>query len=216
MDPFRSGVAILPLAFYGLLLGWINLRRRPYLMGGLKDRSLLGLAVMGIVLVGPMELFMPEAAVTRFGAYVWILLISFYLLCLSLVVLLSRHRLVIYNATLEQLRPTLSRLAQSLDSEARWAGDGLALPRLGVQLHVDAFPALRNVSLVATGDQQRFEGWIQLELELQRLLKECEVRPNPQGAAFVGVSLLLALACVLQMVASPHELAQGFRDMLRL
>ena len=54
-----------------------------------------------------------------------------------LVLLVLRPRLVIYNISVDQLRPILAELVEQLDSEARWAGDSLALPALGVQLHLD-------------------------------------------------------------------------------
>ncbi len=63
-----------------------------------RDVAALGMAIAGFIVAGPMELFLPAAATNRFGAYVWLLLLAFYGLCLTLVVLLMRPRLVIYNA----------------------------------------------------------------------------------------------------------------------
>jgi hypothetical protein len=216
IDPFRLCVALAPVGAYMLILGAINFGRRPFLTTGPRDLAALAAAVTGLIVVGPMELFMPEAAVIRFGAYVWLLMLAFYGLSVSLAVLLSRPRLVIYNMTIEELRPILAEVAPSLDSEARWAGDSLALPGLGVQLHLDSFPAMRNVSLVANGDRQSFDGWRLLEQQLAPALRQTRVQFNPRAVSMVGLGLLLAGVCIAQSLGDPQALAQGMRDMLRL
>jgi hypothetical protein len=68
-----------------------------------------------------------------------------------LVLLLLRPRLVIYNISVDKLRPILAEIVSELDPNARWAGDSLVLPGLGVQLYVDHFAAFRNVSLISAG-----------------------------------------------------------------
>ncbi len=72
----------------------------------------LGLALIGLVIVGPMQLFLPEAAAAQFGTVVWPLLLGFYVLCLALCVMVMRPRLVVYNVTSEQLRPVLAEAAR--------------------------------------------------------------------------------------------------------
>ncbi len=159
MQAFSFCAALGPLAAYLFLLGIINLSRRPLVVSGFRETAALGLALSGFVIVGPMQLFMPEPAAAYFGSLVWALLLGFYGLMLILIILLSKPRLVIFNLKLSQLRPVLSELALRLDSQARWAGDSLSLPQLGVQLHIDDFPSLRNISLASTGDEQSFSGW---------------------------------------------------------
>jgi hypothetical protein len=102
IDPLHSLIALAPLAFYALAMAYCNLRRRPVLLTGARDAALLGVAVSGLVAAGPMELFMPEAAAMRFHSYIWALLAVFYLLCLALVVLVIRPRIVVYNIAAEQ------------------------------------------------------------------------------------------------------------------
>lgn len=215
MDPFRLCIALLPLALYCLLLGSINLRRRPTLTTGPRDLAILAAALTGLVVVGPMELFLPEAAASRFGSYVWLLMLTFYGLAVSFAVLLSRPKLVIYNITVDELRPILAELVPTLDSEARWAGDSLALPQLGVQLHLDSFTGMRNVSLVATSQRQDFDGWRRLEKALADRLREARVQFNPRGASLVTCGVLLIVTCLVQTLSDPQALAQGMHNMLR-
>ena len=47
VDPFRLAIALVPLAAYLLLVGLVNLRRRPLLTSGGSDLAVLGLALHG-------------------------------------------------------------------------------------------------------------------------------------------------------------------------
>src|SRR6185369_1337584 len=118
--------------------GAINLRRRPTLLSGTLDVVLLALAVFGMIIVGPLNLFMPDAAAMRFGLSVWALLIAFYILCVTLYLLLARPRLVVFNISRDQLRSLAEQVAHRLDPEVRLAGDAMYLPHLDVQFHIES------------------------------------------------------------------------------
>jgi hypothetical protein len=214
IDPFRLCVALVPLVSYLLLLGLVNLWRRPLLTTGARDLAALAIGVSGLIIVGPLELWMPEAAAATFNVYVWLLLIAFYGLVVTFLVLLARPRLVIYNIDVPQLRPILARVIEKLDADARWAGDSLALPTLGVQLHLDNFPIMRNVSLVASGPQQSLEGWNQLEESLGQALRSTEVPRNFGALGLVGIATLLGAGTLFYMLSDPQAVAQGWREML--
>ncbi len=216
MDPFRLCLALGPVAVYLLLFGLINLSRRPFLVSGTRDAAALGLAVAGLVIVGPIELFFPNTAAMTFGPYVWLLLLAFYGLCLLLVLLLLRPRLIIYNMPGDQLRPILASLASELDPDARWAGDSVILPKLGVQLYVDNLTAMRNVSLISSGPDQNYAGWHRLEEALQATLSDEEVVRNPRGMSLVAAGVLISVALVLAIARAPQAVAQSLFDMLRL
>ena len=106
MDPLHFCIAIAPLSVYLLMLAFLNLRRRPFVTTGARDAGALGIGVCGLIVAGPMELFFPQGAASQFGAWVWLLLIVFYGLCVSLLVLMMRARIVIYNITLEPVSYT--------------------------------------------------------------------------------------------------------------
>lgn len=216
MDPFRMCLALGPVGVYVLLLGAINLSRRPFLVSGTRDAAALGLAVAGFVIVGPMELFFPEAAAVRFQAYVWLLLLAFYGLCLILTLLLLRPRLIVYNISVDRLRPILADLVNHLDAEARWAGDSLIMPGLGVQMYIDGSPAMRNASLVSIGSNQNHQGWRRLEEALAATLQQVEVARNPRGASLVSAGVLIGAALVLAIARDPQAVARELFDMLRL
>jgi hypothetical protein len=216
IDPFRLCIALWPLAIYCLLLGLINLSHRPLLTTGARDLAALGVALSGLAVVGPLELFMPEAAAARFGQYVWLLLLAFYGLGVTFLVLLLRPRLVIYNISAEELRPAMAHVIAALDPGARWAGDSLALPALGVQLHLENYPAMRHVSLIASGLPQNVRGWRQLERALGGALVRVRVPSNPRAIGLITGAILTLAGCLCYMLLHPQALAEGYRDMLRL
>ncbi len=221
MDPFRLCLAFGPVAVYCLLLAGVHLTRRPLVVSGIRDTAALGIAVAGMVLVGPVELLLPYASAAVFGPNVWFFILTLYALGLVLVLLMIRPRVVVYNVTMDQLRPILAELVQQLDEEARWAGDGLALPSLGVQLHLESFPALRTVSLVASGSKQNFLGWRRLEQTLATALAENETltetgRVWKVGLGLLAAGLLIGVVLLVRVASDPQAVAQSFLEMLHL
>jgi hypothetical protein len=211
-DPLRLTIALLPLASYCLLLGIINARRKPFLTSGGADLATLALALSGLMFIGPIELFRPEAATTEFGSYVWLFLLLLYWLAVWLTVLLARPRLVIYNISTDELRPIVAEAARSLDQQARWAGDSLSLPTVGVQLHLESFEVMRNVSLVASGAQQNLATWRQLGMLLAGRLENLTVNSNPRWLGIVLFAIILLAASFIHMFNHPEQIAHAMRE----
>lgn len=212
-EPLAIFLAVGPVAIYLILLGAINLARRPFLVSGTRDFAVLALAAAGMFIVGPMELFFPTVASLRFGANVWILMIGLYVLMAVCLVLFFRPRLVIYNIAAEELRPILADLAAKLDAEARWAGDNLSLPALGVQLHLDCVTRMRNVSLVSSGPVQSHQGWRRLELALDAALAGVEVPRNVRAVGLISAALTILLFLVVAVSSDPQSVAQAIVEM---
>src|SRR3977135_4015231 len=72
MDGSYLCLALCPLAVYLVALGLVNLSRRPTLVTGSRDITALGLALSGMVIGGPMQLFFPEYAAAQLGPLVWL------------------------------------------------------------------------------------------------------------------------------------------------
>lgn len=211
-DPLRLAIAIVPLVAYGLVLGILNARRRPFLTTGGADLAALGVALTGLVLIGPIELFRPEEATTEFGSYVLLFLLALYWLGLWLTILLSRPRLVIYNISDAELRPVLAETARTIDSQARWAGDSLALPSLGIQLHLESFEIMRHVTLVASGPSQNLAGWRTLAGELNNRLQLLKVDSNPRALGIVLLAVVLMSITLTHMLTHPQMVAQAMQE----
>jgi hypothetical protein len=209
VDPFRLAIALVPISAYLVLLGLVNLRRRPLVAFGGSDVAALGVALSGLMFVGPLELFRPEAATAQFGNYIWLVLLVFYWLWLLLVVLVSRPRVVVYNVSGEELHSVLAEAANRLDADSRWAGNGLVLPNLGVQLHLETFHVLRNVSLTSSGHEQNLDGWRRLARELAAALRPVRVKPSPWGVGMLLAAALLMAGSMTLLVNHPQELAHA-------
>ena len=216
MDPLRMCIALGPVAVYMLVLGALNRSRRPLVVSGVRDTAALGLAISGMMLVGPLELFAPTAAVVRYGWYVWPLLVAFYAMCLVLVLLMMRPRLIVYNISADELRPILADLAARLDPDVRWAGDGMHSPRLGVHLHFEPSVWMRNVTLLSSGGHQDHQGWRRLEHELSTALGPIELRRNPRGYSLLSAGTLILLWLMINIARDPQAVGQALIDLLRL
>lgn len=216
MDPLRFSIAAAPLGAYLLMMGIINLRRRPFVATGARDAAALGIGIAGLVIVGPMELFFPEGASRTLGFIVWILLIVFYGLCVSLVVLLMRPRIIVYNANSERIRSLLADLALRLDPKSRWIGENLIMPTVNIQLMIQCGTWLNNVQLISIGGRQSLESWRELEKMLRMELKTRQMAPNLIGIGLIVAAVGLAIVSTAWMIARKQEIAQSFVDMLRL
>jgi len=215
MDVFHLCLALGPLSMYLLAVGTINLGRRPTVTTGARDMAALALGLSGFVIVGPIQLFFPEAAANRFGPWVWLLLVGFYAMCVTLWIITSRPRLAIYNISPALLREILAGLATTLDPEAQWAGDNLTMPRRGVHLHFEGQERMRTVSLLGLGAEQSQSGWRALERALRTALKATPVERNPRGFSLLSVGVLLLTAIVYKTLGNPQALAEGMFEMLR-
>jgi hypothetical protein len=157
-------------------------------------------------------LFRPEAATNEFGNFIWPILLVFYWLWVLLVVLVVRPRLVVYNVSVEELHPVIAEAASRLDPDSRWAGNSLALPNLGVYLHLESFDLMRNVSLASSGSRQNLDGWRELSRALAAALKPVRVKPNPRGVGFLLLAGLLMGGSLMSLVNHPQELAYAVQQ----
>ena len=217
MDSFQICLAFGPPAVYLLGVAAINLRRRPTVATGTRDLAVLALALAGLIAVGPMEIGFPEsAALALFGSLVWIPLFVLYGLFVVMVLLTVRPRLIIYNISADQMRQLLAEVVESLDAEARWAGDSLFLPRLGVQLHLDASRAMRNISLVANGPNQSHLGWQKLHRQLAASARKVRVGRNPWAIGFALIGAGMIAGMVLLVARDPGATVTAMHEMFRV
>ncbi len=196
-------VAVVPLGLYLAVLGWLHLRRRPTVFGGGLDLILLAMAVSGLVLAGPLALLQPA-----FGTAPWAMgmLLALFVLIVASGILVTRPRLVIYNITLDQLRPILAELTTALDPSARWAGESVALPARGLQVLVDGHGLARSVSVIAVGQRTSAETWAEFGRRLRQAVGALRVRRNLWGAALASMGCGLVLAAIVWgMVLSPRS-----------
>lgn len=215
MDAFRLCLALLPLSIYLAVLAYINLRRKPFLVTGVRDHAALGVALLGITFIGPVELLIPTDVMLNFRSYSWLLLLIMYGLTVSILTLLASPRMTVYNVTADSLRVTLNEIIENLHTDARWAGSSLSMPQLGIDLRLEVSPILRNVVLIANGELQSYRGWRQFEALLAERLKKVEVPPNPAGIVLAVAAGCMLFVIGLQLTTNSDAVTQGFHDMIR-
>lgn len=181
----RGWMALVPLAAYLLGLAWAHLRRRPLAVSGVFDVTVLAAAISGLVLAGPLALLLPVAGGAPWG---WPVLAFLFALCVAVCLLVSRPRLVVYNITVDQVRPLVAEIVSSLDPQVRWAGESAALPERGFQLHIEGSGPLRTVSVVNVGERSSPEGWGEFARRLRRAVRGLPVRPSPWGLVFAALA----------------------------
>ena len=177
-------VALLPLGCYLMVLGWLHLRRRPTAVSGGLDVAALAAGLSGFVLAGPLALLQPAVGT---AAWASLMMLGALVLIVAGGLLATRPRLVIYNVTVEQLRPVMAEVVGRLDASARWAGESVAMPARGLQVLMDGRGLARCVSVVAVGTRASPEAWSEFSRQLRRGARGLRVRRNPWGAAFAAV-----------------------------
>lgn len=214
-DPFRFYVAVTPLALYLLVIGAMHLGRRPRLVGGMRDTLALMLAVSGLLAVGPLELFLPEHAATRFGALAWLLMMGLYVLVTVLALTGQRPQWVLYHLAPEQAFAALESACRAVDDQYVAAGNTLYLPQSDTELRIAAGRIWR-ATVVSAARSPSLTVWRQLESNLARSLREIESRPTWIGPMLVVAALALWLAAGWRAVDNPLAFARACREMLRL
>jgi len=214
MQVFASCLAWGPLAIYLLVLGSINLRSRPLVVSGARETAALGLALAGPVLIGPGQLLLPPTATQHFGAWIWPLLALLYALAVTLAILVARPRLVIFNIGPLELRAILVELATKLDAGAKWAGDSLALEHLGLELRIDAFAWMSNVSLIANGENQSSGGWRHLEQSLRTALDGVPASRGRRGGVLITIAAGVLFWLAYRVAENPAQTIEGLRHLL--
>lgn len=199
-DPVRLAIAFCPLAAYLGLIGMINLRRGPFITSGGRDFMALSIGLSGLILIGPLALIMPSWSVNFYGSYAWLMMLGLYFLSVAFLVLTKRPRIVVYNTTIKNIRPLLREVVDGLDPSARWAGESLFLPTLGLHLILEEDYGTRNVLIKSVGPRQDLDGWRQLEIALVQATRRHEKQPiNYYGLFLVSVGVFMLLMVCTQV-----------------
>lgn len=214
-DPFRVYVAVTPLALYLLVVGAAHFRRRPTLVSGARDWLALMLAAAGLLAVGPLELFLPEHAATRFGGVVWLLLVGLYALVMVLAVTGQRPQWVIYQVAPEEALEALQTACREAGEHFVLAGNTLYLPQADIELRIQAGRRWRT-AVISAARIPPVEVWRRLETGLAQALARVESPLTWIGPVLVTAALVLWVGAGWRAVENPLAFAKGCREMLRL
>lgn len=211
-EPYAATIAFTPLILYVLALSIIRIGGLVWVTTGTRDLAAVLFAISGLVVIGPLELFFPNATAALLGPWVWIPLLLLYFLFACLVVLNSRPKLVVYGRMLEDVYPAMVRAARALDASAIENDKQLQvhLPALTVHLRLDLARGTDCSSVVAFEPTLPFAFWRQFAKHLR-----AELRPTPppyprRGWAMLIVASMAAFLLFRHVAAQPALLVEGF------
>lgn len=215
MEGFYLALAVGPLALYLLLIGTIRLRPHPFVTTGTKDTATLAIGLLGLMMIGPMELFFPHQAAVTLGSGVWGILILLYALCCGLWVLTSRRRLIIYGLSEPRLRESLFEVAQSHDSKATWTGDVLQLPNKGLNLCLEMSGNRTVAQIVAAGERQDWRAWFEFERAIAEKVRKLPAEDRTSGWMLLATGALILAASGWSLLHDLPSSIQAMKEMLR-
>lgn len=219
---YHLAVALLPLALYLLWQGAMSLRLRPRWISGTANTLGVAWAMLGLGVVGPLPLILPDHAIQRFGVLIWWMVLTLYILVTILIVLLSRPHAYVANITREALKPLVADIVMRMDSRCTWAGDSVCLPQHGLEFRLEPQPMFKTVQLQALGPKPSMEAWDTVQRELRAAIRPLRTGVNPWGWSliFAGSGLLVLLAFNARSFFQENNMSEMvtrvFRELLAL
>jgi hypothetical protein len=191
LDLIRLSVALLPLAAYFQVLGLIRLRSRPTILNGATDFFLLAMGLMGLIAIGPIELFFPRAAYAILGPWVWGVLIALYFFVIMLIALNSKFKLIVYGLDSEALKKTIQDGLSQEQFETSWGKDIVEIPSLGLRASIEKAGVSKTASLEAIGRSQNPMGWYTMEKLIAKNLRPNTTTQKIEAFRWIALSLFL-------------------------
>lgn len=208
-------LALGPVAIYVMAIGWLLVRGRPTVIGGTRDTLSLALAMVGLIAIGPAELFFPQAAFHVLGPWVWVVMGLLYLFIVTYILLHRRPRIVVYGVTAEQLAGHVDALLQSIDAEPRWLGMTVESAKLGIQASIEPAGMGQVSHLVASRRAQQVESWIVLSRELARRLQSVPVPRDMAGWGWAAAGAALLVGLIISVWTNPDAISHGWHLLAR-
>lgn len=213
---FAHGLmALAPIAVYLAALGVLNLSRRPRAVNGALDSFCFWTAVSGLIMIGPVELLVPQEVFRgEIRPLFWLLAWGFYISCLTMFVMLQRPRLVIYNAPASAIRGVLDEAAKEVDPQGQMLAGTVVLPERHLEISVEYFGMFRNVTLVSKGDYASLRDWAEFRKAVMRRIPDTPVMPNPRGLTFAVLACAISIILLMNWLQSPAEAMRSFRQLI--
>lgn len=210
------GLAIFPLAIYFFFLAFLTGGRRPKVLNGAKDFSLLASGLFGLLTLGPGRMLAPIEVLGFWGWKTWIFWAAFYFVVVYLIAERLRSRIVVYHCALSRMLPEFRDWGTQLDPQFRMTGNVMHLPGLGVQCSFLGNVLGGCVVFQGTAPFQNRVGWQLFERELNdlcRTLGETSDKTSKKWAFLWGiVGLVLFSAACANLFLHFSELVELSKD----
>lgn len=193
---------VLPVAVYFGVLGLLNTRRRPQLLSGRQDLTLLIVALSPLFAV---------PAVNMAGGGPWALIVA--VAAVAAVVLLAGRgdNWVIYNISPDQARDVVIRALQGLAVGFDDNTDGFHLDS-GGRVEIKSFSLLRNVSIRLDGVDADFSG--RFISAMGRKLALCTTEANPMAVSMLLVATAMLIAPLAMMAPQVPQIVRALTNLL--
>jgi hypothetical protein len=195
-DAIRIAVGILPIAAYFVVMGGLRLRKRPTVISRALDFLLVGLACLGLVAIGPIELFFPRAAFSVVGNWVWLVLLCLYMLVVLLIAFHFPPGIVVYGSQKERLRFHIEQILAERNAPFDWLGDVLRVESLGIQAQLDEGSGNGVCLIQAVGKKQNLVSWIELDRELHVRFRDEQSVGRQAGVTLMTLGMIAWLAAI--------------------
>jgi hypothetical protein len=186
-----------------MLMGAIRIRRTPLVTTGWRDLFALGMACSGLVAIGPMQLFFPTHAASRWPGWVWVFMFGLYALGLLILAMWSRPRLMAYGMGRRQFQEVLVNAAREIDPESSWYGEVLSLPNSGLQLPSESNLGNHVNSVAIVGNLQNLSDWLRLEKAFVRQGSQIQVTPAKSGWLLITAGVVVILVSISPILENP-------------
>ena len=214
MSLIHFAIAAVPVAVYLILIGGFRLRKRPLITTGWRDTLTLAIAASGLVAIGPMQLFFPAQAASRWHSWVWLALFALYVLGVTLILLSCKPRLIAYGMDASQFRHTLAQAAQQIDPGTAWNADVLSLPNCDIQLALDPSGSTRVQQVVHVGFLNNLQDWLRLEKAFVKSGAEVVCPRSVAGWPLIISGSILLLVAVIPLLSDPADSLAQLREFL--
>lgn len=213
-EPFPALLAFTPLILYLLCLALIRVSGKAWVTTGERDTAAVMVAISGLIVVGPMELFFPKATAYLLGPWVWGPLILLYFLFGCLLIINSRPKLVVYGRTSDQLFTALSGAARKLDDSAIVDDDRqqIHLPKVGAHLRLDSAPGHDCINVLSFEPTLSDAFWRLLRTHLKHEIASTSPPYPRRGWAAMAIALIMLFWLVQYIVEEPARMVDGFRE----
>lgn len=214
IEPFPALIAFTPLIIYLFAFATLRIAGLAWVSTGARDLAAVLMAVSGFIVIGPMELFFPNATASYLGAIVWAPLILLYLLLACLLILSSKPKLIIYGRTMDDVYPALVRAAREMDAGTIENGEQMQvhLPNLKAHFRIEAAPGHDCLSVIAFEPLLPPGVWSSLRKQLRTHLKTTAAPRPRHGWLMLSVASALTYYLARYLFAEPARVVEGFRE----
>jgi multisubunit Na+/H+ antiporter MnhB subunit len=171
------------------------------------------MALMGMVSIGPVELFFPTTATVVLGQWVWVAVGMIYGLTVLWLMLNMRPQWVIYGASLPVVGPALLAAARKRDLASVWQNEFVDLPESGLRLQI-SIGSNAACRVVALSSSVSLRDWYQLRRDLQKELDQVRSSSRATGFLLLACAGLIFVLLTLNVVVNPQGVATAFQDWL--